>query len=75
MSEREKAIQLLDKIPDSKMYYILGVLEGSAIPDEIEPDKCDLEMIAQAKNENNGFTVSFDEILAKEGLTYADIQD
>ena len=61
MGERERAI--------------LGVLEGAAIPDEIEPDEWDLEMITQAKNENNGFTVSLDVILTNEGLTYADIQD
>lgn len=35
MSNKELAIQLLDRIPESKMYYILGVLEGAAIPEEI----------------------------------------
>lgn len=34
MSNKEKAIQLLDQIPESKMLYIIGVLEGVAIPDE-----------------------------------------
>lgn len=34
MSNKEKAIQLLDRIPESKMYYIIGILEGAAIPDE-----------------------------------------
>ena len=35
MSEKERAIQLLDHIPDWKMSYVLGFLEGVAIPDEI----------------------------------------
>ncbi len=39
MSNKEKAIQLLDKIPESKMYYIIGILEGAAIPDEIPNDE------------------------------------
>lgn len=37
MSNKERAIQLLDQIPESKMYYIIGILEGAAIPDE-EPN-------------------------------------
>ena len=32
MTKKEKAIQLLDRIPEEKMDYILGVLEGAAIP-------------------------------------------
>lgn len=39
MSIKEQAIQLLDRIPESKMYYIIGVLEGAAIPDEIPNDE------------------------------------
>ena len=35
MSNKELAIQLLDRIPEYKMYYILGVLEGAAIPEEL----------------------------------------
>ena len=34
MSDKEKAIKLLDYIPEGKMSYILGILEGAAIPDE-----------------------------------------
>ena len=37
MSNKERAIQLLDQIPESKMYYIIGILEGAAIPEE-EPN-------------------------------------
>ena len=32
MTKKERAIQLLERIPEEKMDYILGVLEGAAIP-------------------------------------------
>lgn len=35
MSNKELAIQLLDRIPENKMHYIIGILEGAVIPDEI----------------------------------------
>ena len=31
MTKKEKAIQLIERIPEEKMDYILGVLEGAAI--------------------------------------------
>ena len=34
MSNKELAIQLLDRIPEYKMHYIIGILEGAAIPEE-----------------------------------------
>ncbi len=39
MSNKELAIQLLDRIPETKMYYIIGVLQGAAIPDEVPNDE------------------------------------
>ena len=39
MSNKELAIQLLDRIPETKMDYIIGVLEGAAIPDEVPNDE------------------------------------
>ena len=41
----------------------------------MEPDKWDLDMIDEAKKENDGETVTFEELLKREGLTYADLQD
>lgn len=77
MSNREYAHQLLDRVPESKIFYIMGILEGAAIPEtnEIEPDEWDLKMIMEAKKENDGTTISLDELLEKEGLSYADLQD
>lgn len=50
MSSKEIAIQLLDRIPESKMYYIIGILEGAAIPDLEIPNKETREAIEELKN-------------------------
>lgn len=50
MSSKEIAIQLLDKVPESKMYYIIGILEGAAIPDSVVPNKETIEAIEELKN-------------------------
>lgn len=49
MSNKEKAIQLLDQIPESKMLYIIGILEGAAIPDET-PNAETAEAIEEIEN-------------------------
>ena len=35
MSYKELAKNLIDLIPDSKMYYIVAYLQGAAIPEEL----------------------------------------
>ena len=57
MSNRELAIQLLDKVPESKMYYIIGILEGAAIPEE---DKPNAETLAAMKELEEGGGECFD---------------
>ena len=62
MSEKERAIQLLDHIPDWKMSYVLGFLEGVAIPDEI-PNAETLQAFDELKNGNGiHFTGSTDDL-------------
>lgn len=34
MSNKERAIELLDRVPESKMFYVLAFLEGVSVPDE-----------------------------------------
>ncbi len=36
MSTRDIAKNLIDQIPDSKMFYVIAYLQGAAIPDESE---------------------------------------
>ena len=46
MSYKELAKNLIDQIPDSKMYYIIAYLQGAAVPDEI-PNAETLEAFAE----------------------------
>ena len=70
MSDRERAMLLLEKVPETKLYYIIGILEGAAIPDieEVEPDEWDLKMIAEAKEENNGEEVTLEDLKKELGF-------
>ena len=75
MSERERIRQAIDRLPEYKLAYVADLIlsiEKTSI-EEIEPDELDKKMIADAKKNNDGSTVSFEELLAKEGLTYADL--
>lgn len=39
MSEREKMYQLLDSVPDNKIAYIIGYIQGLMIVDKEMPNK------------------------------------
>lgn len=75
MSEREQLKQLIDRIPEHELEYIAKLIfsiEKTGI-EEVEPDEWDLRMIAEAEANNDGSTVTLEELLAREGLTYADL--
>ena len=48
MSYKELAKNLIDQIPDSKMYYIVAYLQGAAIPEEI-PNTETLEALEEVE--------------------------
>lgn len=48
MSYKELAKNLIDQIPDSKMYYIVAYLQGAAVPEEI-PSAETMEAIAEVE--------------------------
>ncbi len=50
MNNKELAIKLLDRIPESKMYYIINILEEAAIPEE-EPNAETIEAFQELENE------------------------
>ena len=80
MSDREMAIDIINQIPEYKLTYVVDVLNGiknmlNNDIEEVEPDEWDLEMIARAERENDGTAVTLDELLKKDGFTYADLQD
>ena len=70
-------MELIENVPDSRLVYIVNILESlkAYAHEEIEPDEWDLEMIAEAKKENDGTTIGFEELLKREGLSYADLQN
>ena len=75
MSDRERLKQVIDRLPEYKLAYVENLILNIEKTDieEIEPDEWDLKMIAEAKAGNDGSTISLDELLKKEGLTYADL--
>lgn len=49
MSNREFAKNLIDQIPESKLFYVISYLQGAAIPEEI-PNEETLEAMAELEN-------------------------
>lgn len=49
MSERELAKSLIDRIPDSRLFYVISYLQGAAVPDE-SPNVETLEAFAELDN-------------------------
>lgn len=51
MSNREIAMELLEQVPEEKLYYIIGVIEGALIPDSSEYDDEIDKAIEQSEKE------------------------
>lgn len=49
MSNREIAKNLIDKIPESKLFYVIAYLQGAAIPEEV-PNAETLEAFSELDN-------------------------
>lgn len=49
MSEREFAKNLIDQIPESRLYYVISYLQGAAVPDEA-PNAETLEAMQELDN-------------------------
>ena len=72
MSDREKAIQLLESLPDNKIAYVIGYIQGLIVEqneiEEVEPDEWDLAMIEEAKKENDGHGIPIEDLAAELGI-------
>ena len=74
---RAQAIQLLENIPENDLAFVIEYIQGlidrhkKRDVEEIEPD--DLKMIETAVKNNNGSTISFEELLRKDGFDYNDL--
>lgn len=75
MNERERIKQVIDRLPEYKLAYVSKLILSIEKTDieEVEPDEWDRAMIADAEKNNDGSVVSLEELLEKEGLTYADL--
>lgn len=49
MSNREFAKNLIDQIPDSRLYYVISYLQGAAVPDET-PNATTIDAIQELEN-------------------------
>ena len=78
MSNKERAIDIINQIPEYNLIYVINMLNGIKdllINDveEVEPDEFDLKMISDAEAENDGTLVSFEELLKRDGLNVDEI--
>lgn len=66
MSNKEKAIDIINQIPEYKLIYVIDVLNGikNMLTDveETEPDEWDLKMLAKAEEINDGTTIALEEL-------------
>lgn len=70
MSNRERVLQLISDIPENKLVFVVDLLENlrAYAGETIEPDEWDLKMIEEAERENDGETVSIEELAAELGI-------
>lgn len=71
MSNKERVIQLIESIPDSKLIFVVDMLENlkAYAGEEIMPDEWDLKMLADAEKENDGQTVSIESLASELGIS------
>lgn len=71
MSNKERALQLIESIPDSKLNFVIDMLENlkAYAGEEVEPDDWDLEMIEHAKKENAGQGIPIETLADELGIT------
>lgn len=70
MSNRERVLQLIDDVPDNKLVFVVSMLESlkAYAGEAIEPDEWDLQLIAEAKAENDGETVTIEDLSKELGI-------
>ena len=65
MDNREVAKRLIDRIPESRLFYVISYLQGAAVPDEI-PNKDTVEaFIELEKGGGNRFSGTTEELFAE----------
>jgi hypothetical protein len=71
MSNKERILQLIDDVPDGKLVFVVDMLESlkAYAGEAIKPDEWDLQMIAEAERENDGNTMTIDEVAKELGIS------
>lgn len=64
MSNKDRIMQLIDNVPDNRLVFVVDMLESlkAYAGEAIEPDEWDKAMIAQAEKENDGTTITLEEL-------------
>lgn len=70
MSNKERIMQLINTMPDNKLIFVVNILEEmkAYAGEAIEPDEWDLAMIEEARAENDGSTMTLDEVWRELGV-------
>ena len=65
MSHKERILQLVNDIPEYRLIFVANLLESlkAYAGEEIEPDKWDLQMLADAEKENDGTTITMEQLM------------
>ena len=71
MSDKEKVIQLLDKVPDYKIGYVLAYLQGITADEEADDKFCDSLLQDYLNDTDSGKheAISIEEFAMQEGIT------
>lgn len=71
MSDRERVIQLLDKVPDYKIGYVLAYIQGITADEEADNKYCEslLQDYLNDPDPNKHDAISIEEFARQEGIT------
>lgn len=73
MSDKERAMQLLDSVPDYKMGYVIAYLQGVIADDEADEAFCD-GLVAEYEADNDkGNFISIDEMAKMSGISLYEV--
>lgn len=72
MSDRERVIQLLDKVPDYKIGYVLAYVQGLTADEEVDDKFCEslLHDYLSDQDSNKHDSMSIEEFARQEGITH-----
>ena len=74
MSEREQAKQIIDSLPEYKIFPILRFLKGVQFDDELEDELYCAKLVDEYERDpNRGDFVSFEDALSECGVSLDDL--